>query len=441
MRAPATVRSRAARGFTIIEVMVALSAGVLVSMAAFMLSKNATAFFQREVRVSSAQLALNLAMNRLTSDIQRASFLSTPNIQADPSVCRTQAATWPAGLGALTGINIVSGTATAQGNAQSPAMVAPDQIIIGGSMDASEVFQVQSIVPGTGGAPLLVMRIPTGEPATYRALASEGGLAANLPCKLKPWFAPSTFPASAPLPPTCTPPISSGRFAQIYQPETNTRWFGVIDTFTINQVTGAINVQLLATPVIPQKPGDVCGIGLGDTGGGWLFSVVSRVQYDIRSLVGTTSQYGVLVNTPAAQAQATGDAGRTELVRTELDATGAQIAASMELVAEYAVDMRFGITVASLITGDNYTPTVTDYLINDSNVYTVTANTPQRVRAVQVRLSTRTRAPDRDTDLPPGPDGRRLRFLVDASLQPAYARVRTNYASVALPNQGGFSLW
>ena len=40
-----------------------------------------------------------------------------------------------------------------------------------------------------------------------------------------------------------------------------------------------------------------------------------------------------------------------------------------------------------------------------------------------------------------GPDGRRLRFLVDPTLQPAYARVRTNYANVALPNQGGFSLW
>jgi hypothetical protein len=173
-------------------------------------------------------------------------------------------------------------------------------------------------------------------------------------------------------------------------------------------------------------------------------SVVSLVKYDIRSLVTAPFQYSVLVSTSPGQAAATGDAGRTELVRTELDATGAEITSpnnSMELVAEYAVDLHFGISEASLITGDNYTPTVTDWPFFDSHVYSVTANTPQRVRSVTVRLSTRTRAPDRDTDIAPGPDGRRLRFLVSSTLQPAYARVRTNYATVALGNQGGFSLW
>ncbi len=147
--------------------------------------------------------------------------------------------------------------------------------------------------------------------------------------------------------------------------------------------------------------------------------------------------------TPASpqQAQVSGDVARTELVRVELDANNVLIPASTELVAEYAVDLRFGITVSSLITGDNYNPTVTSYAFNDANVYAISAATPQRIRAVQVRLATRVRAPDRDSDLPVGPDGRRLRFLIDPALEPAYARVRTNYANVALPNQGGFSLW
>ena len=257
-----------------------LSAGLLVSMAAFMLSKNATTFFQRESRVSTAQLALTLAMNRLTGDIQRASLLSSPNAFQDPQVCR--AAGWPAGLTALTGLTISAGTATVQGNIQSPAMTAPDQIIIGGSMDTSESFQVQSIVTGIGG-PLLVMRAPMAEPATYRALTTVGGVPASLPCKLKPVFAPNTYPPTAPLPPLCTPPISSGRFAHIYHPESNLHWYGVISSFTIDG-QGSINVQLAANPSIPVKGASTCGLGIGDTGGGWLFSVVSRVQYDIRSL-------------------------------------------------------------------------------------------------------------------------------------------------------------
>ena len=144
-------------------------------------------------------------------------------------------------------------------------------------------------------------------------------------------------------------------------------------------------------------------------------------------------------------------------MRRELDSTTGspldwtQTTNTTELVAEYAVDMRFGITVATqVITNDNYNPQVITYPIKDpadSNVYTIAAKpsangTPQLIRAVQVRLSTRTRAPDRDADLPAGLDGRRLRFrILDPAVHPAYARVRTNYANVALPNQGGFSLW
>jgi len=428
LEAPPTLHAR--RGFTIIEVIVALSAGVLVSMAAFMLSKNATAFFQREARVSSAQLALTLAMNRLTNDIQRASFLSSPNAFVDPSVCRQGvSASWPPGLAALTGITITAGTQTSQGAAQIPPMSPPDQIIIGGSMDSSEVYQVQSIIPGAGGAPLLVMRGPTSDPATYRAAASLGPND-TLTSKLASVFYPSTYPTAS---------TTSGRFAHIYQPDTGSHWFGIIDTYVINAGTGELDVQLLPNPALPLKPAATCGLGLGDTGGGWLFSVVSRVQYDIRSLVGGSSQYAPLVGQGVAAV--TGDAGRTELVRTELTAQNVLNTSTMELVAEYAVDLRFGITVASQVTGDNYNPTVTTHGFGDAAVYTTTANTPQRVRGVQVRLSTRTRAPDRETDLPVGLDGRRLRFLVDPSLQPAYARVRTNYAHVALPNQGGFSLW
>ena len=293
---------------------------------------------------------------------------------------------------------------------------------------------VQSVVNGTGG-PLVILRNPANEPATMRMLASLGA-GETLASKATPLFYPTIWPV---------PAVQSGRFARIYQPETNTAWYGVINTFVVDP-TGAIEIQLGNAPTLPTKPGSLCGIGIGDTGGGWLFSIVSRVQYDIRSLAGTGSQYAAMVGSPTpALAQVTGDNGRTELVRTELDQNNVQIASAMELVAEYAVDMRFGITVSTPITGNNYNPTVTSYPIGNANVYTVAASianggTPELIRSVQVRLATRTRAPDRDADLPPGPDGRRQHFLVNAGLQPAYARVRTIYANVALPNQGGFTM-
>ncbi len=431
------------RGFTVVEIMVALSAGVLVSMAAFMLSKNATAFFQREARVSSAQLALTLAMNRLTGDIQRASFLSTPNITADQTICSSTSNTWPTGLGLLAGINIAASTqSTPQSAAQTPAMT-PDQIILGGSMDTSEIYQVQSITAGAGGAPLITLRLPANEPATMRALAGLGPTE-QLASKMTPIFYPSTTPAS----------IVSGRFAHIYLPDGNTHWFGVISTFAVDPVTNAISVQLGQPPTLPVQPASPCGVVLGAAGNGWLFSVVSRVKYDIRSLSTAAyagSPYAAVVQPVSPQVTgdgAPGTVGRTELVRTELAADNNEIVTSTELVGEYAVDMRFGITVASKVNGNKYNPTVTTYPFGDANVYTFAndiahGGTPELIRAVQVRLATRARAPDRDTGLPAGPDGRSLRFLVDPTLgmQPAYARMRTVYGNVALTNQGGFSLW
>ncbi len=424
------------RGFTLIEVLVALSAGVLVSMAAFMLSKDATKFFQHEARISSAQIALTLAMNRISGDIQRAGFLSSANVQADPTVCRQTSTSWPPGLNLLAGVNIATSTqATPQSLAQTPPLV-PDQIILGGSMDSSEVWDVQCVLSGAGGAPLLVLRAPANDPATCRTIASLGP-ADTLVGKMTPIIYPSTYPVAS---------LTSGRFARIYQPDTNFQWFGVISTFTVD-ATGAIDVQLATVPSLPVKPANTCGIALGDCGGGWLFSVVSRVKYDIRSLAGgayTSSQYAPVV--APVSSQVTGDSGRTELVRTELAADGTELTAATELVAEYAVDMRFGITVSTQITGDNYQASVTTYPIGNGSVYNVAndlqhGGTPELIRAVQVRLATRTRAPDRDATLPSAPDGRRLRFLIDPTMQPAYARMRTVYANVALPNQGGFSLW
>jgi type II secretory pathway pseudopilin PulG len=433
------------RGFTILEVVVALSAGVLVSMATFTLSKNATAFFQREARISSAQLALTLAMNRLTNDIQRASFLSTTNIQLDPNVCRTTAGTWPAGLSVLGGLNISVGTQTSQGAIQPQAFTAPDQIIIGGAMDMTDAFQVQTVTAGAGGAPLLVMRLPTADPLSYRTVASLGPTE-TLGGKIAPMFNPNTYP---------TPAAISGRIGHIYHPESNWHWFGVIQSYSVNAVSGAVTVQFQQTPTIPGKPA-TCGIGIGDTGGGWLFNVVSRVQYSIQPAStavgppGPTNPYSQILAPPTdpKQALVTGDAGRTELFRSEIDpSTNQPISGSTELVAEYAVDLRFGITtVLNPIQNDAYVQKLYTYPFGDAHVYSITnspqlGGTPQYVRGVQVRLSTRTRAPDSSTDLPTGLDGRRLRWLINPNLQPAFARVRTNYANVALPNQGGFSLW
>ena len=82
-----------------------MSAGLLVSLATMILSKNATRFFQHEARISGAQLAATLGMNRLTSDLQRASFLGPRNNLTDKKLCK-EGVVLPAAINNLSGLAI-----------------------------------------------------------------------------------------------------------------------------------------------------------------------------------------------------------------------------------------------------------------------------------------------------------------------------------------------
>lgn len=436
MRRADEIPPRAARrGFTLIEIMVALSAGVLVSIAAFAISKNANNFYQQEARIAATQLSLTLGLNRLTADLQRASFLSTPNAYSDPMVCRHSSWSSATGLNRLAGITVKQGSLGSSTQSGQNGMK-PDQIIIGGAFDVAESFTVQCVLSGGSGVQLQ-LQDAAFDGAMARVLSSLG-TGETLQSRLNNMFG------------------STGRLVQLLDPATGFKVYGMLATGTPVAVAGNVaTVQLQAPPSLPTKPTNPCGIIAPPAcGGGLLMSVVSRVKYDVRSMAGNTTYAGLV--TPIAAAT-TGDGGRTELVRVELDANDAEVPATEELVAEYTVDMRVGLTaVSDKITADNYNPSVITYEIGDANIYniagdpTLVTSKPQYVRSVQVRLSTRARTPDRDADLPTGYDGRKLRFLVPGTPKPwhpedkssaGYARLRTAYTNVSLINQGGFSLW
>ena len=91
-RAPSPPDLRSRAGFTLVELMVAISGGLLISVVVFALARDATRFYQRESRVGDATLGVIIGFERLRADIARAGFLSTPNIQDDPLFCGGPAA-------------------------------------------------------------------------------------------------------------------------------------------------------------------------------------------------------------------------------------------------------------------------------------------------------------------------------------------------------------
>lgn len=423
-----SLRSSGRRGFTLVELLIAMAAGLVVATAALMLARNASRFFQHEARFSAAHLGAMLGMNRLTSDLQRAGFLASPNVKTDSRVCGDKA--WPEGMKRLAGITIRKNGSYAAHTAdlaQSEANgIRPDSVIIGGAFGTNELFDVQAFKDNGGMGWTVTLQEDSFAMGRTLERAAEGG----------PDFA-AIFRA--------------GRLLRIGT-EHNSKPFvyGVI--FGIQQLgPRKIDVRLEPIPSLPDRVVHKCGISNGSASNSYA-NPVSRVLYEIRSLKGHP-QYGPLV--ASISPEVTGDDGRTELVRVELDADNNEIPETLELIAEYAVDFKFGVST-SVLDGAGQ-PVVQRYAIEDATVYTIAEDIfdnggyPEIIRSVQVRLSTRTRAPDRDVGLEylAGGQPRRLRFLIPgvvpgvgvlgdpipAGAPPVFARMRTLHAEVALPNQ------
>lgn len=382
------------RGFTLVELLMATTAGLIVSAAAFLLAKNASTVFQEETRITAAQLSASLGLHRIAADIGRAGFLSTPDITLDPFVAN-ESGTWPSSIQKLKAVQIEQNGSVAAQNADNG--LSPDRITLSGSFDTAEVFPVRTIQPGGGGK---VVYLETSNLQISRT-CKECGIASCLP--------------------TLERIFKAGRIVRILTPS-GSEIFGIIEgiLFGGNQLA----IKLQPTPSVPQVSTNPRGYE-GDCNFCQM-SVISVVRYELQSLAGHP-QYGPLV--APISAAATGDATRTELTRVELDKDGMPIADTLELVSEFAVDLKFGISFT-----DANAAVVTDVpppLPDNPLIY---STSPRYMRSVHVRFSTRARAPDRDVDLPTGADGRKHRFKLPIAGKTVYARMRTLYTEVALQN-------
>jgi prepilin-type N-terminal cleavage/methylation domain-containing protein len=402
---------RSRRGFTLIELMVAITAGLFVAIAAFALARQGSRFFQQEARIANAQFSATLGFDRLRADIARAGFLSTANVQRDPLRCGSPA-TWPSpGMPSLAAIRIAAATPVA---VQDPANgLAPDQITLTGSYSSVEMFPVRDVEPAAGGQFSVILAEGNGAFSRANLSAAEGGVAATL--------------------------FQTGRVLRVLDNTGNYHYGSIAGTGF--SASGAVVITLKANPALTWKrPETNCGFG--GFSRGTLANVVNTIRYEIRDLKSLDlPQFRPLFNTSAT---APGDEKRYELVRVELDSSGAEMPNSLELVAEYAVDLRFGLTVATTTGAD---PSLTEYPFGDANVYNYaldvatnpTAVGPERIRAVRARFTVRSREADRAAPVPPpagAPPGTMFRYAMSTD-GGSYARARSLTADIQLPNLAG----
>lgn len=406
--------------------MVAITGGLFLSIVVFSLSRQGTQFYQQEMRAAAATNGAIVGFERLRADIGRAGFMSSPNIRRDQRVCGQPATdtTWPSALRQLASMTVEAGPGMP---AALATQVSPQQITLSGALSTVEAFGVDEF-HDDGENYIVTLQVTGPEAAPLIRVGYSMSLAdADQIALLSRIF-------------------GTGRALRLVQTSTGKWFFATIRGVAASSGTQRPYIKLARTPAWPvRSPTQFCGVGnTAFSERGDMVNPVNIVRYDIANLRSDTNYAAVF----GASASEPYDVDRRELRRVEIDVDGNEIAGTQELIAEYAVDLQFGVTVVNSVAGGT-DPTLRTYVPGDPDVAqwagptpTAAANQgPEFIRTVRTRLSIRSRDADRSaavtatSTLAPG------LYRIGLGSSPLggapFARVRTLQADIGLRNQTG----
>ncbi len=450
---PRRAQRRAARGFTLIELTVALMAGLIVAMALVQTSKEATNTFHEEVRAAAAEMSLRVSLERLRADLQRVAFMSTANVQGDPMNVKQVGLANPlpnlntpvAGLQRLSGIQLNFGgsAATAPLSSNANNGINPDSIELGGNYSSPDEFAAFRCPapPNGAGCGGITICLEWNTPAMWRIRNS-----ANPAATLQAYFNPTYINAN--------PGPGATRFMARLTDDSGHYTYlltcGGATTTSYGVAGASVNIDPATTILTPAQAGGRGGVA-GISAGRLVLSPIEIVHWQILQATSPLipSSYNNLGTA------ATPDANEYVLTRQFVDAvTNLPDATTLEVVSEYAVDLKFAFTVdnTALANPLGATPPGSSLLfiqldnaLNATWANNVSAQPftgglgPQRIRSVRVRAATRTAFPDRTVNIQPVPNTGQpymYRYFIPGvtnGLQ--WARVRTGVTEASLSNQ------
>ncbi|NUP05092.1 MAG: hypothetical protein HOW73_03410 [Polyangiaceae bacterium] len=408
-------------GFTAVELMVAITTSLIVCAGAYTLAKTSLEVFQQEARMNSAQFNNVMGMNRLSTDIKRAGFQTSPDADTDLQVCAP-----PTGAlaGLLKAVNVFegadSGTYGSGDYLGLPSMVtgpennrAPDRIRLAANYTTSDKYRLGP-VDMTGNK----ISVQVDQLAVQRIFHDARLAGGNEFC--------SAFPA--------------GGIARLVDAANRTRFIEVASCATTDNTDATNYASITITAVnIPV------GTGCGEATQGYInpVNVIDYVPVHLTNLNATSQGLGTTIQTLLTQestnAGVTGDESRMMLVRRALGANGAILPNSTTIEADYLVDLNFSARYAS----DALQPNTHQF----ADFEAVGAIPENQVRSLGIRMTTRSRFADRAergfTVVPNAsqPLPRFEAFTSTATNRMRFARVRTFFTEVAISNLQGVVPW
>jgi prepilin-type N-terminal cleavage/methylation domain-containing protein len=434
-------RRSTSRGFTLVEILVALLAGLVVALTVMALSREATSTFHEEVRSAAAEAAARTATDRLRADLQRAAFMSTPNINKDPTLASPPGTLYTSrikvgfkGLRRLAAVRLVDGGSKANtpASALPSNSLNPDMIEIGGNFTSNDHFVVRMVDEPSGNCQRVWLALDS--PAIYRLGPTPTIIAQALRQVFQPVPAGGTTQFMARI-------VDDTMHAQYAVTCAKDDAVGFasgapyVDLETMDDGYAILNAK--AT----QTVGGATGLGAGRM----TINPVQIVRWEITNA--PQAQYGAALNSAT-------DPLKYDLVRSYIDAKGDVVPASEEVIAEYAIDLKFAFTVesgsstatAQQVLAFEDTKNASDWAYDVTTPNTL-VNGPQRIRTVRARVVTRAEYPDRASSVavsPANANGQKYLYRYCAAANDGdctdgksqvWARSRTFTTEVSLPNQ------
>jgi type II secretory pathway pseudopilin PulG len=451
---------RRSGGFTLVELMVSLIMGVIVSLAAVALSRAATTTFYEQAKISHVEASVRTASERFRNDLLRVAYMSTPNIQVDPKVANDPSKDMAtdgyriATLSRLQGIAITPAASGIETNTLTTDNgLTPQDVIITGNLTSDDTYRGLwiSATAACNGAGAQIRLNGAADPAVRRLYNGAANATARKTAT-EAVFMPGRRmnPADA----------STNYAVQVMDARGCFHYMTVCDVQEDPQAD-AVQLSLAGDStrgILTREEtlGDVCGASLMEE---VAIAPVHRVRWYIGpetlesrndSIPGSPDELdGPLPTTRKFNLYRQLLDGDTTAVATATAPFGATPVGPPELIAEYAIDLKLGLVVDAVANSIPSTVTVdlegaaADFTkwAGPNVIWAAAANKnsgPQRIRSVRYRMAFRAPYPDRAADLPmPGspPYLARYKMVTGSPPVPKWARVRTVMSEVALLNQ------